>query len=454
MEDLSVAQRAALAQLIERCPDGAVSQLSGLAGRMAGDGAAALRDLIETEALDRRRRNIAFAPLLPLFQPRADGLPGPEFPSAALGRLWRSVRCSEPELLPQLDRDDDLSRMVADRLCLSAAAALRDRADEIWPEAGSQAEATRQAHELAACLDLAPTARRALPHVPDWIGRSGPQTATELKPALRQAAAIAPDGAGRLLEMIFAHLEDARSILRVAALAASGAGRDLGAETPLGEGELGGFVDDILTALARRAAQAAAFDPVAGGADLDAFKADLDWCAETLTEIDLVLPLKADSVWGKTVRQARLKAALSLSERFSAAEQAVDAVLPLERTALVGRMTRPTPRLDGAVEAEVAARARALAAVVELARGPASVFGCEAERRQTAETLGDRLADWADEAMERLNDGQAADEPAARKRIVLTAELLGLIGAHEAARTVRRRLIASAAASRASPPAA
>lgn len=455
MADLSVAQRAALAQLIERCPDRVLSQLSGLAGTMAGDRSAALRDMIEVEALDRRRRNIAFGPLLPLFQPRADGLPGLGFPPAVLGRLWRSATRNEPELLPQLDRDDDLSRMIADRLCLSAAVALRDRPGEIWPEAASE-EATAQAQEqeLAACLDLAATARRALLHLPDWIGRSSPETAAELKLALRQAAGIAPDGASRLLEMILAHLADTRLILRVAALAAPGAGRDLSAETALGESELGLFVDRILLALARRAAQAAAFDPTGSGADLDAFKADLDWCAETLAEIDVVLPLKADSAWGKAVRQARLKMALSLSERFSAAERAVDAVLPVERTALVGRMTRPAPRLDGAVEAAAADRARALAALVGLVRGPAAVFGCEAERRQTAEALTGRLAAWADEAMERLNDGQAADEAAARKRIILTAELLGLIGAREAARTVRRRLMASGAASRASPPAA
>ncbi|HAD85422.1 MAG TPA: hypothetical protein DCG71_11345, partial [Brevundimonas sp.] len=219
MADLSVAQRAALAQLIERCPDRVLSQLSGLAGTMAGDRSAALRDMIEVEALDRRRRNIAFGPLLPMFQPRADGLPGGGFPPVVLGRLWRSSTRNEPELLPQLDRDDDLSRMIADRLCLSAAFALRDRAGEVWPEAAS-AEATAQAQELAACLDLAATARRALPHLPDWINRSGPEAAAELKLALRQAAGIAPDGASRLLEIIFAHLEDARLILRIAALAA------------------------------------------------------------------------------------------------------------------------------------------------------------------------------------------------------------------------------------------
>ncbi|WP_338578154.1 hypothetical protein V8J38_05125 [Brevundimonas olei] len=449
MADLSVAQRAALAQLIERCPDRVLSQLSGLAGTMAGDRSAALRDMIEVETLDRRRRDMAFAPLLVLFRPRADGLPGLGFPPAVLGRLWRAATRHEPELLPQLDRDDDLSRMIADRLCLSAAVAVRDRPEQVWQEASRS-----QTAELAACLDLAAVARRALPHLPEWVGRASPEATAELKLALRQAASVAPDGASRLLEVVFAHLGDARLILRVVGLAAPGAGRDVSAETALGESELGLFVDRVLFTLARRASEAAAFDATAAEADLDGFKTDLDWCAETLAEIDVALPLKADSAWGKAVRQARVKLALHLSEQFSAAERAVDAVLPVERAALVGRMTRPTPRLDGAIDPSAAQRARALAALVGLVRGPASVFGCEAERRQTAEALTGRLAAWADEAMERLNDGEAADMATARKRIILTSELLGLIGARDASRTVRRRLMTAGAASRVSPPAA
>lgn len=449
MADLSVAQRAALAQLIERCPDRVLSQLSSLAGTMAGDRATALRDMIEVEALDRRRRDIAFGPLLPLFRPRPDGLPGLDFPPAVLGRLWRCATCNEPELLPQLDRDDHLSRMIADRLCLSAASALRDRPEDVWPDAGPGG-----ADDLAACLDLAAVARRALPHLPDWIGRSGPEAAAELRLALRQAVAIAPDGAGRLMELIFAHLEDARLILRVASLAAPGGGCDPRREAPLGESDWAVFIDRILFALARRAAQAAAFDPAGPQADLDAFQADLDWCAETLAEIDVALPLRAESAWGKAVRQARLKIARSLSESFSAAEKAVDAVLPVERAALAGRMTRPTPRLDGPLEASAVQRARTLSALVGVVRGAAAVFGCEAERRQTVEALTGRLAAWADEAMERLNDGQAVDQAVARQRIALTAELLGLVGAREASRTVRRRLMAAGAASRVSPPAA
>ncbi|MND72702.1 hypothetical protein D3C80_642600 [compost metagenome] len=441
MADLSVAQRAALAQLIAACPDHLLSQLETLAAAMTGDRAWALRDMVEAEALDRRRRDAAFAPLTPLFRPREDGLEGLSFPAGVPARLWKLATRNEPELLPQLDRDDELSRMVADRLCLSAASAVRDQGEALWPGASAD-----EAAELAACFDLAGLARRSLAFLETWLGRPGPEATAELKLALRQAASIAPDGAARLMEMLFAHMTDARMMLRVVAHATPTAGR----ETLLSESELAVFVDRVVTALAHRAAEAAAFDPTAvdssgRGADAALLKADLDWCAETLSEIDMTLPLRADSAWGKAVRQARLKIALRLSELFSAAEKATGKVLPVERTAMAGRMTRPAPRLDEAVDAEAAAKAKALATVIGLVRGPATVFGCEAERRQTAEGLTGKLATWADEALERLNDGEAADEAIARKRIGLTAELLGLIGAREAQRTVRRRLTVAGA---------
>ncbi len=431
MADLSVAQRAALVQLIAACPDHLLSQLEALAAAMTGDRAWALRDMVEAEGLDRRRRDAAFEPLTPLFRRREDGLDGLSFPAAVPGRLWRLATRSEPELLPQLDRADELSRMVADRLCLSAASAVRDQGENLWPGASAA-----QAAELAACFDLAGLARRSLAYLETWLGRPGPEATAELKLALRQAGSIAPDGAARLMEIYFAHLTDARLMLRLVAQATPAAGR----ETVVGESELAVFVDRVVTALAHRAAEAAAFDPTSPGADAALLKADLDWCAETLAEIDVTLPLRADSAWGKAVRQARLKIALRLSELFSAAEKATGKVLPVERAAMAGRMTRPAPRLDETADPEAAGKAKALAAVIGLVRGPATVFGCEAERRQTAEGLTGRLASWADEAIERLNDGEAPDEAIARKRISLTAELLGLIGAREAARTVRRRL--------------
>ena len=282
MADLSAAQKAALAQLIARCPDAMLPSLDALAATMTGERAWALRDMVEAEVLDRRRRDAAFGPLAPLFQPRADGLAGVSFPTAIPARLWRLATRNEPELLPQLDRDDDLSRMVADRLCLSAASAVRDHADAVWPGATAS-----ELEELAACFDLTGLARRSLTYLEAWLGRPGPEVTAELKLALRQAASIAPDGAARLMEIFFAHLADARMMLRLVALATPAAGR----ETVVSESEMAVFVDRVVTALAHRAAEAASFDPTAPGADARLLKADLDWCAETLSEIDMTLPL-------------------------------------------------------------------------------------------------------------------------------------------------------------------
>ncbi|ANF55002.1 hypothetical protein DA69_09735 [Brevundimonas naejangsanensis] len=447
MADLSVAQRAALAHLIERCPDRALPQLLGLAGTMAGDRAAALRELVEVEQLDRRRREVAFGPLAPLFRARADALEGLSFPAGLPARLWRVATRGEPELLPQLDRDDDLSRMVADRLCHSAAVVLRDAPEAVWPGA-----APDRIEALAACLDLAPVARRALPHLSAWTGRPSGAELAELKLALRQASSAGPGGVERLLEILFAHMVEARMMLRVLALIGAS-----GREATPGRDEADLLIDRIISALAHRAADIAA-QSLEDDAQGRRLTAALTWCAEILTEIDAVLPLRPDSAWAKAVRQARLRIALRLSEHFDAAEKALDAVLPVQRTPLVGRMTRPTPLLSQLPDAAAAARARVLLTLTGQVRPMATVFGCEAERRQTAEALTGRLATWADEAIEQLNDGQTRDEGVARKRIGLTAELLGLLGAKDASRTVRRRLAIArsntGASSRASPPAA
>lgn len=447
MADLSVAQRAALAHLIERCPDRVLPQLMGLAGTMAGDRAAALREMVEVERLDRRRREVAFGPLAPLFRAREDALEGLNFPAGLPARLWRAATRGEPELLPQLDRDDDLSRMVADRLCHSAAVVLRDAPDAIWADA-----APEQVEALAACLDLAPVARRALPHLPAWTGRPSGAELAELKLALRQASAAGPGGVEKLLEILFAQMADARLMLRVLALIGAS-----GREATASREEADLLIDRIVSALARRAVDVAAVD-LEDDEQRKRLAAGLDWCAETLGEIDVSLPLRPDSAWAKAVRQARLRIALRLSEHFEAAEKAVDAVLPVQRTPLAGRMTRPTPLLSQLPDAAAAARARVLLTLTGDVRPIAAVFGCEAERRQTAEALTGRLATWADEAIEQLNDGQAPDEGVARKRIGLTAELLGLLGAKDASRTVRRRLAiagsSTGASSRASPPAA
>jgi len=128
-----------------------------------------------------------------------------------------------------------------------------------------------------------------------------------------------------------------------------------------------------------------------------------------------------------------------LSGLLRAADKAVEDALPLERVQIAGRMTRKAPRLSAPVEGPTVDAALSLLQLVGSVRGPASTFGCEADRKTLVDALTDRLSDYADQALRMINDGEAGDEAHALGLVELTALCLDHIDADDPARTVRRR---------------
>ena len=90
MSGLSVAHRVALAALIEQASDATLAKLSSAAVALPGARALELGDMLAEEVLDRKRRRVVMAPLLPMFRPRADGIQAMTFPPAVLPRLWKA----------------------------------------------------------------------------------------------------------------------------------------------------------------------------------------------------------------------------------------------------------------------------------------------------------------------------------------------------------------------------
>ena len=435
MSGLSVAHRVALTALLARCPEVALRAVSAAVAPMGGGRAAELRMLIGEETRDRLRRAKVLAPLVPMFRARTDGVVAMTFPPHVMARLWRTASEREPDLLLHLDGDDSSAIAVADRFCQSAALVARDQPDLVWPPAGD--EAVRQAGlaDLAACLDLAHLARRGLPSLEIWLKRPDGDQIAELRLLLKDCAGVHVDGAQRVLEMLFAHLDDAVLILRIVTQTSLAAGR----EGFLSESELAGFVDRLIAGVDVRARKIQAFKP---GADLDHVEtviADLNWCAGVLGELDVTLTLNPQSVWGKSVRDARVAIAKRLSGLLRAADKAVDEALPLERVQIAGRMTRKVPRLSAPVEGPTVDAALSLLKLVGSSRGPASTYGCEADRKTLVEALTVRLSDYADQTLRLINDGEAEDEAHAVALVDLVARCLDLIDAVEPARTVRRR---------------
>lgn len=432
MTGLSVAHRTALAGIVDACGDAALTQLEAVVRTLPGPRAADLLIMLRAESLDRRRRQTAFGPLVAMFRARGDGVAGLTFPPAVLARLWRAVSGREPTLLASLDdAEGPQAAAVGDRLCLAAAGVVRDRGQDIWP-GGDPASLA----ELAGCFDLAHLVRRGADRLPAWSDRPDGEQAAELRLLMRDAGSVADEGSRRAIEILFAHLTEAHRILRVIVNTSSAAGR----EGFLSESEMAVFVDRLIDAVSDRVARVAAFRPQAGLQGLETVKADMLWCAAVLSELEMTVQVRPNSVWGKQARDARVKVAGQLQSLLKGVEPAIDKVLPTVRAQTAGRMTRQVPKLDTPVDGDMVEQARILLSLVAAVRSPAGVFGCEAQRAKVVAALEDRLSKHADEALELINAGDAEDETHAIALVELVAEFLDRIELVEPARTVRRRV--------------
>jgi len=448
MSGLSVAHRVALAALIEQAPDDMLVKLSSVAAALSGARAEELAGMLADETRDRIRRRFVMAPLLPMFRPRADGLEAVVFPAAVLPRLWKAGSAREPALLPKLDQDSPVAVAVADRICLAAAAAVRDRPDLIWPAGLAPERRERGLADLAACLDLAHLARCGLPSLEVWLKRPDGDQVAELRLLLKDCADVHLDGAQRVLEMLFSHLEDAVLILRILTQSSCSSEQ----ETFLRAPELSGFVERLIAGVDLRVARIAAFHPGSDLAAVEPIIEDLTWCANVLGELDVTLTLNPLSVWGKSVRDARVSISAQLSAFLRAADRAMDKALPLERIQISGRMTRKAPQLTAPVQGETVQAARNLLKLVGAVRGPASTFGAESDRKRLVDSLTARLSDYAEQALLLVNDGEAPDPVNALRLVELAARYLDLIDACPVAHTVRRRAAVAGAARNGSKP--
>ena len=449
MSSLSAAHRAALQAVVQAAPDAVLAQLGVAAPALGGGKAVELASLVAEEVRDRARRDMAFGPLVPLFQARTDGIPALVFPHAVLTRVWREARAGEEAFLGLLDGAvsvDGEWTLAADRLCARAAAVLRDRPEDVWPRPASvdQARGAPAATpaELAGCFDLVALARTAVPRLPVWLERPDDNQAAGLRLLIQDCLAISPDGGRRMIDILFAHVADAERMLRVVTRTS----RLADAESILSHSEMGVFVERLLASVQTRVRRIAAGLSPRDGADMTPVVEDAAWCAGVLAEMDMCLQVRPDSPWGKAARMARVEVAGQLSGLMKSTSAAVHAALPMKRQVLAGRMTRLCPWLEAPAKGEPIEAAAALLSAVAGLRGAAVTFGCEADRMALKTELTDYLSPWANEALDSIADGDVADSDTALRLVGTAARFLTLIEALEAARAVRRRAAAAEAA--------
>jgi hypothetical protein len=442
MAGLSVAQCAALAQIIENVPDRTLRQLALAVGTMAGERARTFETMLEEASVDRARRERGMVALAPMFAPRPDGVATTWFPPRVLPRLWKIVCVGQADVMTYLDvRDvyeDDTARIstVCARLWTAAAAAVRDQPEVVWPVSlgeptGMGREAGLQA--LAQMCDLGGLAHRALPSLKAWISRPDADQIAELRLLLRDAGTISDQGARQLLEILFAHMTHAPRLLRMVANSSQSAAHD----GFLSASELAVFVDRLLDGAEVRVRRIGAY---AAGDPVEPLRADLEWTASLLIETDTTVSIQTRSAWGKRIIKVRSGVSGSLGSLLGRVSKAVDLSLPMVKVQTVGRMKRELPQLDVAIDPEARARAEAALDLVRIARGPAAAFGCDAQRLALVADLMDRLVAYADLGIEEINAGVVVDEGLAIQRMTMAADFMERIEAETDARAVRRRV--------------
>lgn len=450
MAGLSVAHLAALAQMIERVPDATLEKLSFAVMTMPGEKAKELSHILADETLDRKRRQRVMAPLLPMFRARPDGVAAIRFPAAVLPRLWKAASAKEKDWLVYLD-DDPLTGVLADPATAATASArifqaamwvVDEQPDLIWPE-GTLGDGDREAGltALAGVCLLGPIAARGLPALATWVGRPNEDQLAELRLLVRDAATVTPDGAQRLLEILFAHLDDASRVLRLVIHASTAAGRELF----LFDSELAVFVTRLIKTVEDRVARIATYRGDGGPNPFAVLSNDIAWCAAVLSELDMTIQMQPGGVWGKQARDARMRINATLHKLLSKAEATVEKALPTAQVQGSGRIARTTPMLDTAVSPEAREAALASLALIRAVRTSAGIFGSETLRYQVLQSLTDRLATYADQALDRMNRNDVSDVEQARRIVSMVADFLTTLEAHVEAKTVRRRVAVAGA---------
>lgn len=433
----------AIRALIGAAPD---AVLSSLAMALSGGGPDLhqVEEMVAREQAVRRLRGVVFAPVLPLFSPREDGVRAPRFARDLLKDVWRRLMAVQPEALESAAREvaewdsHDAPPECLDALCLEAARLCEEGASTEFRGGDGGAGA----RELALYLKLCPLARKALARLGDWLGKATEERAAVLRLIFKDATEVCDDSAPRLMEMILGHLPDATLVLRPISLITERAG-----DRYLASSELASFGERLVEQAEARVERLRAFDLRGGEAAALAAAADVQAAGAMLTEIEHSVDLARDGPWGKRVAAARKSMAGMIESRLRECQKLVEAALPMQAVRLTGRMTRPSPRVSTPPDPRHVEPARALMLLLGETRQAAATGGFGALRAQVAEGLSDWLEVYADELVHLINAGEAPDPAIAHEYLELAATFLAQAENEKAAQIVRRRAAVAGAGS-------
>ena len=432
--------------LIAAAPDSAVRALeAALKADNSGGAAGVIRDLVNAEAVERRACAEVLAPLLQLCGPPHSELVRLNFPAETPRRLWRALKQAarsdvEHAVAAWLGRAwSDSSPPVFDKLCARAAKGLREGQPEFAPVthllASTGADAVAR---LALVLELAPLARTAVHHLPEWLNRTTGAHAAAMRLIYKDAVQHSEGAGPLLLEVIFGHLAEPWLVMKIVA-----ALMDTPNERYVAASELASFPLRLFESADRCIEAIRSVDETRGAeAGVEAAHA-VSRALSTLTALESALSLQKDGPWANRLTQQRRALAGAVEGRFIEVEAALNAALPLQSSRTAAKALTGLPKLVHPPEPRLLGRAAALLAFLEESRAVADGGGFGTLRARAHELAQTRLDQYADDLLEMRQAGASPQEAEfIGQYLEAAAGLVAVLQGDKAATVLRRRAAA------------
>ncbi len=428
--------------LIKTLPQASLRSLELALGLTKEEALIEVRELISVELEFRYAKAAVFAPYLPLFETRQDGLNAVEFPKWLLDNLWRALESHEPELYQQSRfalrglRADDPTPVVFFRLVTSAAAICRDHPGDVLPKTQSRGDAEEVA-EFANYLDLHRIVRNVLAKLPDFLGRIDAEKAAALRLMFKDACAISDEGGMRFMEVIFSNLEDGAQIIKFIATVS-----DRPNDRFLAESELADFGERILERIEEGIVDLKA----ALGGKGDAQEGAGLRVAQSVAQLQSFghyIELSRDGPWSKRVAEASKQIAGLVESRLKGAERIFEDTLVMRSERVYGRVKKDVPKMDKYPTPEVVDRARNCAAFICEVRTTANAGGFATLHTKTVQALEAQLDAYFEALLDIANGEDPFDTEQVMSFFELVTDLMEALCGEEKAVVARRRVASS-----------
>ena len=445
MSDLAQHKVQILKTVVEAAPDAVIRNLELALSADPGGTLAAVRAMVEAESRERLMRNIVLSPVAPLCVGAfLDGRQA--FPGGALNNLWRGLKAVEPQkvraaiLACRAWEAAEGGPEQLDELCAIAAEHLRARDLAPFAAAAAACDAAQAggAERLAASLDLAPIARRALVKLPDWISRMTEERTAAVRLAYRDVCLIADDAGPRFFDMMAAHLAEPWLILRIISAA-----MDRPSERYVAGSEMAGFAVRAMDDVDRRLATVRTFDTVGGPPAGQAAGHTVLIVADAIAEMEDAFELSKEAPWGKRVGEQKQALAGVVEKRLKEIDAACNLAIPTVSVRTTGRLFKTLPKLTDPPAAAAIAKAQSLLAFAEEVRPAAGRAGYGATRNKVLEKLQTRLDDYVEELLELLRHGETDEPDRVQAFLGVAADLYALAKDEKAGQIIRRRAAAA-----------